>query len=77
MTPTTQSEGLSATIRSYLHTPGLLASHHKASNMAPSSPGSTVSEDSLLSAAGSRDKGNPTPDWYALFTSLPKKKTSN
>ncbi|CAH2310621.1 Hypothetical predicted protein [Pelobates cultripes] len=76
MTPTTprmQGEGPSASIHSYLHTPGLLASHHEASNMAPSSPGSTVSEDSLLTAAGPRDQGNPTPDWYALFTSLPKK----
>ncbi|CAH2306732.1 Hypothetical predicted protein [Pelobates cultripes] len=72
-TPRTQGEGPSASIRSYLHTPGILTSHHEASNMAPSSPGSTVSEDSLLTAAGSRDQGTPTPDWYALFTFLPKK----
>ncbi|CAH2292600.1 Hypothetical predicted protein [Pelobates cultripes] len=72
-TPRTQGDGPSASIRAYLHTPGILASQHEASNMAPTSPGSTVWEDSLHTTAGTRDTEGPSQNWYALYDSLPKK----
>ncbi|CAH2316644.1 Hypothetical predicted protein [Pelobates cultripes] len=70
-TPRRQGNNPHPSIRSYLHTPGDLLSQDEASNMAPSSPGSMMSEDGP--SIGSSMPSPPAPDWYALFTSLPKK----
>ncbi|CAH2301031.1 Hypothetical predicted protein [Pelobates cultripes] len=66
-TPRTQGEALSASIRAYLCTAGILASQHEASNMAPSSPSSTISEDSQQ-PTDLRDSS--PPDWTTLRTEI-------
>ncbi|CAH2277423.1 Hypothetical predicted protein [Pelobates cultripes] len=70
-TPRTQGTGSHPSIRSYLHTPGDFLSQEEASNMAPSSPSSTLSEE--YPRTDSSRQAPQTPDWYTLFTSLPKK----
>ncbi|CAH2301820.1 Hypothetical predicted protein [Pelobates cultripes] len=69
-TPRTQWDTPHPSIRSYMPTPIVLRTQGETSNMVPSSP-STLSED-----GSHTDISMPTastPDWYALFVSLPKK----
>ncbi|CAH2283695.1 Hypothetical predicted protein, partial [Pelobates cultripes] len=69
--PRTQGNSSHPSIRSYLHTPGDFLSQEEASNMAPSSLSSTLSEEYQRTESGW--PAPQTPDWYILFTSLPKK----
>ncbi|CAH2225734.1 Hypothetical predicted protein [Pelobates cultripes] len=70
-TPRTQGNNPHPSIRSYLHTPGDLLTQEELSNMAPSSPSSTLSEE--VPNTGTNGTAAPAPDWYALYASLPKK----